>query len=170
MIRSGGFFNIPILFVIIFSMFVLAGCTQSATSIKYDSPAPPEKNCTLYIARTLIMKKFDAQNVEWDAGLTDSWIMVQIPEGSHTFGFNYVSNATGGNFPSYSASGLSVIYDRFVAGRVYLLAEAIHPAGMKSSYLQIGIKDVTDEPDWGTFTFSKAFNQEDGFEWLPIIK
>lgn len=163
------FSRLPVLLMFFIFALVLAGCSlTSATAIQYNSPAPPEKNCTINIASTIIVRKFDGQNVDWRPGFGANWAQVNISEGSHTIVFDYEHSAGAGTFSSYKATGLSVTYDMFVAGHTYLMAAQPFVLSARSMSIRVGIKDVTNEPDWGSF--SKAFNWTSGFEWLPINK
>ena len=99
--------------------------------------------------------------MNWKPDFGDTWAQVQIPEGSHTFVFDY-------DYSGYQAFGLRVTYDRFVAGRTYLMTAQFFPAGANSISIRAGVKDVTNEPDWSSL--SKAFTWTRGFEWLPLTR
>ena len=148
-------------------LLTAAGCSlTSATPIQYHSAAPAGKTCTLNIAANFTVRQFDGQAVTWKAGFGDVWAQVQIPEGSHTFVFDYEHAGEAGTVSSYRAGGLSVTYDHFAAGHTYLLAAQPLPGDTRSIRIKVGVKDVTNEPDWGSW--SKAFSWTEGFEWLPI--
>ena len=158
--RNSNALNLFILFMCIISMIALPGCSMtSATKIQYDSGSPPEKNCTLNIAGPLAAKKFDGQDVNWRNSIPHNWAQVQIPEGKHTFVFDYEYPTTqGGTFSSYQAKDISVTYDRFAAGHTYVLVAQM----TINMSIKIGVKDVTDDPDW----FGSL--RKGGIEWLPI--
>lgn len=159
----------PLALACLFVLAALAGCgLTSATAIQYASPAPPEKTCTLNIAGTLTITTFDNQDVHWTAGFGDMWAQVKIAEGSHSFVFDYDYPGEAGTLSRYTATGLSVSYDGFRAGHSYLLTAQPLSAGARRLSARVGIKDVTNEPDWGSL--SKAFTWTDGFEWLPVAK
>lgn len=147
--------------LVLCASFLLSGCFASATNIAYIPSVPPEKTCTINIATTFIINKFDGQPVSWRPNFGDSWAQVTIPEGSHTFVFDY-------NYSDYHASGLVVTYDHFKAGHTYLMTAQFFPAGTNSISIRAGVKDVTNEPDWSSL--SKAFNWTEGFEWLPLTR
>ena len=152
----------------VFYVLTLSGCSlSSATIVDYSSPAPPEKNCTLYIG-AMTVRQFDGQTVTWKSGFGNLWAQVQIAEGRHTFVFDYQRQGEAGTFSSYEASGLSVTYDRFIAGHTYLLTAEPLTASASSMTIRVGIKDVTNEPDWASF--SKALTWRQGFEWLPVTR
>lgn len=162
---SGPCFRLSALLCVFFCALSLAGCSlTSATAIQYDSAAAPEKMCTLNISSTFTVRQFDGKTVGWKAGAGDMWAQVKIPEGAHSFVLDYTRSGQAGTMETYTGKNMLVSYDRFQAGRTYLLAS--NPTGAKT--IMIGIKDVTNEPDWGSF--SKAMNWTQGFEWLPIGK
>lgn len=160
--------NLSLLILSAFFVFVLAGCSlSSATAIQYDSHTPPERLCTLYVAGTLTVKAIDGESVAWHAGFADNWALVQIPEGSHTLVLDFAKYAQAGSLSTYNGTGLCVTYDRFQAGHTYLLvAEVGGAVGYNRYSLMVGIKDVTNEPDWDSY--SKAMSWKNGVEWLPI--
>lgn len=160
-----GIFRLSLLIAVVVSAFALTGCLSSSTAIHYTSPAPPEKTCTLNIAATFTVKKFDGQPVDWSSGFAN-WSKVQIAEGSHTFVLDYQNSMKAGR--QYTLNGMVLTYDRFVAGHTYLLAADADLAGASSSSMgiRVGIKDVTNDPDWASL--SNAFSWQEGFEWLPV--
>lgn len=161
-----------------FTLF-LAGCVASATSVKYDPGVAQEKTCTLNIINTLNVTSFDGFQVHWKPEWATNWATVQIPEGNHTFTLDY-SRAVGGE--NHFLNGIVVRYEKFEAGHTYLLygAEGAESRGFMSMFkdvsgtmrdtvrkaLRIGIKDVTNEPNWASM--SNMFSWQEGFEWLPI--
>ncbi|MDR3163248.1 MAG: hypothetical protein LBT81_05270 [Helicobacteraceae bacterium] len=167
MSRNSKFFD-PLLLASLLFVSGLTGCSlTSSTTIQYDNPALSEKSCTLNIAGSFTVRKFDSQNVEWKAGFGVAWAKVQIPEGKHTFVFDYQYSHSGGYF---FEEGLSIAYDRFTAEHTYVLTAEPTPTGTKGLAIRVGVKDVTNEPDWAEFSFSNVFTWTQGFEWLPITR
>jgi hypothetical protein len=150
--------------LLICSALMLAGC-MSSTPISFTSSAPPEKNCTLNIIATLSVTSFDGQNVEWTAGLMDTWASVRIPEGKHIFVLDYERTVHNSR---HFQNGITVSYDKFLAGHTYemVAAEGAESGGFSGLFtnpigamlntvnqaLRIGIRDTTNGQD-GDFTW-----------------
>ena len=100
-------------FFIICCIFMLSGCLNATTNIPYTSSAPPEKLCTLIIASTLTVTKFDGEDVKWTTNFTDYWSSVQIPEGTHTFVADYMRTVQGG----WQQEREMTFTGNFIAGR-----------------------------------------------------
>lgn len=145
------------------SRSLLAGCLGSASTVDYNSAVPVEKTCTLNISATLTVKKFDGQDVKWASGFSN-WAAVRIPEGGHTFVLDYQNSMQAGRV--YRLNDIEFTYNRFQAGHTYLLAAQFGAPGSQSMPIRLGIKDVTNEPDWDSL--SKAFRWTEGFKWLPV--
>ncbi|MCL2479709.1 MAG: hypothetical protein FWF22_09410 [Treponema sp.] len=89
-------------------------CLSSSTKIDYGDQGQPKK-CTVMISSDLEVTAFDGQKVSWIAAAGDAWISVQIPEGNHTFIFNYKNDGQG----VYRQE--NIVYEQagFSAGRTY---------------------------------------------------
>ena len=169
-------------FCLCLSVLLLTGCVSATTAIQHDGAGPPEKNSTLNVSRLLTVTSLDGRPVQWSAGSGANWASVQIPEGSHTLVLNYNRNIGGAMLESHYLNDITVTYDRFKAGRTYLLvaAEGAEARGFKGMFkdlvgtmtdtvnkaFRIGIKDVTDDPNWASF--SNALDWQEGVEWLPL--
>ena len=103
------------LILIICIVFMLNGC--GTHTIQYAASVPSEKLCTLYIANTLSVTRFNNESVDWSVSPSSmkAWAMVQIPEGSHTFVADYKRTFYGATESAYDVSGSG----NFIAGRTY---------------------------------------------------
>ena len=111
------------LLVICCSVLALGGCNKYAsTIIPYTGSAPPEELCTLHIAGTLTIKKFDDEKVNWRRKGLDNWVTVQIPEGNHTFVADYFQTTQSGGM--YRQDDMAIT-GSFVAGRNYRMYNSL---------------------------------------------
>lgn len=101
------------LILIIYAVFMLNGC--GTQHIQYAAFVPPDKLCTLYIANTLSVKRFNSETVDWKVSGLRAWTMVQIPEGTHTFVADYDRTM---NNARESATDIAAT-GNFTAGRTY---------------------------------------------------
>jgi hypothetical protein len=93
---------------------MLASC--SSANIQYVSSVPQNKLCTLYISKTLAVKNFNGENVDWTTWSGVS-VKIQIPEGNNTFVVDYSDSVSNGYI---YANDISVTHT-FVAGKTYYM-------------------------------------------------
>ncbi|MDR2502991.1 MAG: hypothetical protein LBD82_01175 [Deltaproteobacteria bacterium] len=123
------------------ALLLLGGCSSSPASIAYDDPAPPEKKCTLIIAGSLTVTRFDGKTVEWTPAFGYNWGEVQIAQGSHNFVADF---STGGG--QYNAKNITASYNNFKAGHRYRMVPRMQSAktpALGSLDVSIVIEDIT---------------------------
>ncbi len=103
----------------------------TATAVKHETDAPPEKLCTLNIHGNLTVVGIDGKTVHWTPNFGDAWVSVRIPEGSHTFLVNYGRDLTASHGETHYKNNIEYTYAHFVAGHTYqmLAGEGAEPRG-----------------------------------------